>query len=306
MFLSLLVALLTQDASAGAIASSFKKETKLGANYWAGASAIDGKPETCWMISGETENNGQSITIDLPKSEVDKLGMVIGWAKDDTTWKDYARIKSVRVDVLSYNEDRELVSVGSADASFEDKPGMQVVDVPNFKLGTDEAGGKIKITVTSVFPGQDYPNFAVSEIMVVLAEYDAAVSVSEVSGADAGHDKDALGDANAKTFWAAPAQGASVTINTAGFGVARMAITHGPKDYSRVKKLKVSVGNRSVEVDIADAAGPQWFEIPPVQGYSGSAWGEITLEVLETYTGSKNPSVAIAEIGAKATSFEGL
>lgn len=306
MFASLLAALLLNDAHAGALVSSFKKETKLGANYWSGAAAVDGKPDTCWMISGETENEGQFITIDLPKSEVDKVGMVIGWAKDDDTFKDYARVKSVRVEVLSYNEDRELVSAGAADVSFEDKAGMQIVDMPNFKLGTDEAGGKVKITVTSVYPGRDFPNFAVSEVMVVLAEYDAQISVASTSGEDAGHGKDLLMDANAKTFWSAPAEGATIELATAGFGVARMAITNGPKDYARVKKLKLSVGNRKVDIDIPDAAGPQWFEVPALNGYTGSAWGEITLEIAETYPGTKSQSVAISEISAKATSFEGL
>lgn len=306
MIVSLLAALLIHDAHAGATASSFKKETKLGANYWSGAAAIDGKPDTCWMISGETNNEGQSITIDLPKSEVDKIGMVVGWAKDEDTFKDYARIKSVRVEVMTYNEDRELVSVGAADASFEDKDGMQIVDIPDMKLGTDEAGGKVKITVSAVYPGRDYPNFAVSEVMVVLKEYDAAVSVANVSGADAGHGSELLMDANPKTFWAAPAEGATINIASAGFGVARMSLAPGPKDYARVKKLKLSVGNRAVEIELPDAAGPQWFEVPPVNGYTGSAWGEITLEVLETYPGTKSQSVAIGELSAKATSFEGL
>ena len=306
MIASLLAALLIHDAHAGATASSFKKETKLGANYWSGAAAIDGKPDTCWMISGETANEGQSITIDLPKSEVDKIGMVIGWAKDDDTFKDYARVKSVRVEVLSYNEDRELVNVGTADATFEDKNGLQIVDIPDMKLGNDEAGGKIKITVSAVYPGRDYPNFAVSEVMVVLKEYDANVSVSAVSASDTGHTQDLLMDANPKTFWAAPVPGATINIATSGFGVARISLAPGPKDYARVKKLKLGVGNRSVDIELPDAAGPQWFDVPPINGYTGSAWGEITLEVVETYPGAKSQSVAISELSAKATSFEGL
>ena len=40
-------------ALAGYEVSSFKKEDKLGANYWNAASALDSNMETCWQINGE-------------------------------------------------------------------------------------------------------------------------------------------------------------------------------------------------------------------------------------------------------------
>ena len=308
MVLASLFALLGGAAHAGAIASHFKPETRLGANYWNAASALDGKPETCWMVPGESANRGESITIDVPKGEVDKLGMVIGWAKDDDTWKDYPRIKEVQVEVLSYNDARELYPVGKANATFEDKPGMQVVDLTDLKVGTDEAGGKVKITIVDLYPGQDFPNFGISEILVHLKEFadPSPVQVGEVSGADSGHAQENMVDKNPKTFWSAPAEGAQFTINTAGFGLSRVGLTPASKDYARPKKVKISVGNRSSTVELPDGTGVQWIEVPAMNGYTGSAWGEVTVEFLEVYPGAKNGSIGIAEMTAYATTFEGL
>lgn len=306
MLASVLSLFLLHDAHAGAVASSFKKETKLGANYWSGQAAIDGKTETCWMLPGESANLGESITIDLPKGEVDKIAMVIGWSKDGETFQDYARVQAARVEVFSYNDDRELISVGASDVQFADKSGLQIVDIPDLKVGTEDAGGKIKISVSAVYPGRDYPNLAVSEVFVVMKEFDALLKVEDVSGADAGHGQEQLTDANPKTFWAAPAMGAQIAVVSPGFGLSHIGLTQGPKDYARVKKLRVSVGGRVVEVDVPDAAGPQWIEVPAISGYTGSTWGTITLEVLETWPGAKSQSVAIGELSAKATNFEAL
>ena len=54
------------DALAGAKASSFKSERKRGENYWNANSATDGNNETAWMVSGESENKGEWIMIDVP------------------------------------------------------------------------------------------------------------------------------------------------------------------------------------------------------------------------------------------------
>ena len=298
--------LLAPTANAGAVASSFKPETRLGANYWNAASAIDGKMETCWMVNGESANRGESVTIDIPKGEVDKLSMVIGWAKDSTTFFDYARVKEVRVEVMSYNDDRQLVPVGTASAKFEDKEGWQTVDIDNFPVGTDEAGGKVKISIVDIYPGKDYPNLAVSEMLVVLKESDNVPPVSAVSGADTGHGKELMSDSKPTTFWSAPAQDASFTLNPSGFGLSRIGITDGPKDYARPKKVSVTVGGHTNTADLPDAAGPQWIDVPAMNGYSGSAWGNIDVKILDTYPGTKNTSVAISEVTAKATTYEGL
>ncbi len=306
LYSALLAALLAPAAHAGATASSFRPETRLGANYWNAASAIDEKPETCWMVPGESENLGEYVILDIPKGEVDKIGMLIGWAKDDDTWVDYPRVKSVRVEVLSYNDERDLVPVGSADASFEDKKGWQVVDIPDMKLGTEEAGGKVKITISGVYPGKDFPNLAISELRVHMKEFDAQPKITEVSSTDDGKAQESMQDANPKTFWSGASDGATITLDSVGYGISKVGIAPAGKDLARAKKVKISVGNRSITTELPDAAGAQWADVPTMQGYTGSAWGELKIEILEVYPGAKSQSLGISELSAKATTFDSL
>ena len=99
--LAVTLLLLPAVALAGFRASTFKKETKLGADTWNAASALDGKLESCWMVDPESENVGEWFEVDVPKSTVDKLGLVIGWQRDDKTFKDYGRVKTVRVSIFT-------------------------------------------------------------------------------------------------------------------------------------------------------------------------------------------------------------
>ena len=203
MFIPVLLAALTltPSAEAGAVASNFRKETKLGANYWNASAAVDGKMETCWMVPGESPNLGEWVQLDVPKGTVDRIGIMIGWDKDKETFTDYARVKELQIQGLSYDDDQQLVPVGSANVKFEDKQAWQVVDIPDMAIGQDLFGGKIKAAVVGVYAGADYPNLAVSELRVYLKEDDAkTVNVNETSGASAGHTPEVMIDKNPKTF----------------------------------------------------------------------------------------------------------
>ena len=98
----LLAAASLQLAFAGASVSNFKKDSRRGNNYWNAGSAIDSNPETAWMVSGESENKGEWILIDGPSGvcSLDKIAMINGYAKSEDTFKDYSRIKEIRIDVL--------------------------------------------------------------------------------------------------------------------------------------------------------------------------------------------------------------
>src|SRR5688500_17883765 len=87
-------------ALAGYSASSFKRESKLGANTWNAEAALDGKPETAWMIDPEDENGGQWIELDLPTSTIDKLAIVNGWDKSEDIFFDYPRLKTAKVEMF--------------------------------------------------------------------------------------------------------------------------------------------------------------------------------------------------------------
>ncbi len=307
-----LLALSVAPAHAGAVASDFKPERRMGANTWNAQAAIDGKPETCWQLPGESSNKGEWIILDVPKSNLDKIGMIVGWAKDEDHFKDYARVKSVEIEAMAYDENNELQPAGKATASFEDTMDYQIVDIDDIQIGDDLFGGKVKITITDVYPGRDYPNLAISEITLRLAEFDAAPVVEGASSSDDGHDFDLLVDDNDRSFWVGDVEGAALTLKVAGFSVSRIGINPGPKEYARPKKVRFTAHSRSHELELPDATGTQWLEIPATvgftgSGYQGSEFEPLEVEILEVYPGTRYPDkVAIREIDAKATAFEGF
>ena len=70
--------------------------------------------------------------------------------------------------------------------------------------------------------------------------------------------------------------------------------------------MRLSANGRQAEYTVEDNNTLQWFEVAPLTGYTGSAWGEVTVEILETYEGSQSTEVAVAEVKARATNYEGL
>ncbi|MFT5686796.1 MAG: hypothetical protein ACI8RZ_007753 [Myxococcota bacterium] len=292
------------DALAGAKASSFKSERKRGENYFNANSATDGNPQTAWLVPGESENKGEWIMIDVPKLTIDKLGMNIGYALSDDTFQDYARIKSVSIELFQYSDLQDLEPVpGQVTATFEDKAGFQIIDVDNMEI-TSDSGGKVKITVTEVYPGRDYPNFGISEMLIYPTEFEVATSINDVSDESGDHSRLDLIDDSSRTFWAADAEGASISCEVSGYTISSIGIQPGPSSYSRPKTVKLTAGPRQVTVELANNASVQWFDIPSTSGFSGY-WADVTVEVLEVYPGS-NPQVAIAELDLKAVAYAGF
>lgn len=309
---ALVVALLVVPAIAfaGFRASSFKKETRLGANYWNAASALDGKLETCWMVDPESENIGEWIEIDLPASEVDKLAMVVGWEKDAATFKDYARVKAVRVEAFGSAED-ENARVLEHTITFEDKPGWQILDLPDTKVGSDMHGGRLRVTVTETYAGDDYPTIGVSEVLVHLKEGDVPGTAikwkSEPSNSASGKDVGMMTDGNAKTFWQGTGGNAEFEIAGEGFGVSSFVLAQGPATSARPKTIEVTANEISKTVTLDDKPGvAQSVLLPAVVGYTGSIWGGVRVKVVDTYPGKTDQNVAITEVGLKQTNYEGL
>lgn len=302
---ALILLLCPAVAFAGATASKFKKETKLGANYWNAQAAIDGKLETAWMVPGDSANLGEWIMLDVPKGNLDKVAIVPGWANSDEDWSDYPRIKKLKVDLYCCADSDKMDTTFTTTIELADQPGMQIIDIDDAPIGNELFGGKLKLSVVEIYPGADFSNVSISELVVYLKEFDAPVVLSDPSGEAEGHILPDLSDGNAKTFWAAPAQGAAFSFEASGYGLSSIQITHGPKEYARAKKVRVTANGRSVEAEIPDKPGAHAVLIPAVTGYTGSAWGTVRVEILETYAGTK-PEVAITEMVAKATNYEGI
>jgi ribosomal protein S19 len=296
--------LLPMAAEAGYNVSSHKKESRAGGSKFNGGDALDSRPETAWMVDPEASNEGQWLELDVPVSKVDKISMIIGWAKSDDVFYDYARVKKARVEIFESQMDG-LKPLSEQIIELEDKKERQTIDLEDVQVAGEIFGGKVKITILEVYPGKDYPNLAVSEMLVHLGEFDATFNVVGASSSEADHGQDLLGDGNARTFWASgePGVGQSFVIEAPRFGVSSIGIAQGPKSYARPKDVTVSLGDMALSHVLEDKAGIQWVELPALIGYSGSGWGQVKVVIDSVYEGPTD-HVAITDIKLNATNLE--
>ena len=292
--------LLPVAAQAGFRVSSHKEVGK--STEFDAASAIDDNGATAWQIDPESEQVGEWIEIDLPKGEVDKIAVMVGWEKNDTVWKDYGRRKTARLEI--FNEtDEGFTRVLEKNIEFEDKKGLQVIDVDDTAVGSELTAGKARLTITAFTAGDDYPSVAVGEVRILLKEQDApALFVGdEPAGKDAGN----LIDGNPRSVFVSEGPNPTITLEASGWGVSSLTVTPGSKPYARPKTIEVLCANQTRTFSLKDEAKPQTFMLPSIIGYSGSAWGEVKITVKETYPGTQD-GVSIGEIGIKATTYDGL
>jgi len=300
------MSLLPSVAFAGFRVSSFKKENHLSANTWNAAAALDSDPTTCWMVDPEQPNEGSWFEIDIPKSALNKLSVDLGWDKDDKTFYDYPRAKTIKVEVFDEAQDDKKVLEHTV--TFEDKRGWQSVDLPETKVGNEVFGGKVRLTITAIYPGKDYPNLAMSEILLGLADFDAPAKLETPPTTTAdGHPGDNLIDGEASTYWLSDGDGAgsTFTVKADGFGVDKIGLQAGPKGYAHPKTIKIEANDLSRTYTMQDDTDLQWFVVPPIIGYTGSGFGTVKVTVIDTYPGSK-PGLAIAEAQLEATNYGGL
>jgi hypothetical protein len=298
------VALLTLagPAFAGATQSNFKKETRKGANYWSGMATHDLKEDTAWMVPGESENVDEWIMFDVPKVAVDAIGMNVGWAKSEETFKDYARVKKVRIEAFEYDDSMELVPAGKPmELEFADEMGLQVVKLTEPLKGDKGTNGKVKIIVKEFYEGRDFPNIAVSEALVFLSEFDVPYEIKEISHEDEKNSREVLLDQNAKTVWVGPAEGASFKISSPSAALSSITLQHAGANYARPKTVELTAQGRSRTVELSDGE-PQQLWIPTVFGYTGGSWGDVVIKVLDVYPGKKAADqLGLQEIGAQAS-----
>jgi len=292
-------------AHAGYEASSFKKDERLGKNYWNAASALDSKLDSAWQIDPESENAGEWLALDIPAGEVDKIGMVIGYAKNEDTFTDYARVKTAKVSVFNAGPGGALLAESTV--SFEDKNGWQVVDLPDTRVGGDVLGGRVKVTIVETYPGKDYPNLAISEIRVHMKEFPAE-SLRLARPPDSEVDPnigDRMVDGDPKTFWAATTDSAVFGVSAPGYGLASIGLTQGPKAYARPKTIELLANQATVTHVLEDKPGTmQWVLLPCLVGYTGGAWGEVEVRIVDAYPGEGMNGAALAEVKLSAGSIE--
>lgn len=294
-------------ANAGAEASNFRPENRAGSNKWNASAAIDGNPKTAWMLPGESEGKGEWIMIDGPDtiSEAQKISMLVGYNLNDETFTDYARVKSISVEIYEYNDSMDLVSTGRSKAiEFEDKMEMQTFDLG---IGVEsERGGKYKITVTDIYPGKDFPALAMSEVLLHLKDFDVVTEIVETSGDDEGADALKMLDDSTKSYWSGSSDAKITFEGIGGASISRIALLPGPKSHARAKKIRLTTSGQVIEHTLPDSTKPTWVLVPSITGYTGSTWDSVHLEILETYPGSSSESIAISELDIRASSLSGL
>lgn len=306
-FISLLVPAL---ALAGFRTSSFKQDSRHSDHYWSSSAALDSNPDTAWAVDVESDNKGEWIEIDLPKSEVDKIAMIVGWDKDEKTFLDHSRISSVRLDVFTKNSSVDKGTlVSSHDLVFEDKRGLQIIDVPDTAIGSDLFGGHVRLTVTGFEEGRDYPYLVVSEIRVILKEMENTPSFREEPDNFSGdHLPIAMLDGDKRSYWASDGEGNGqfFRVEADGFGLSQIGFMAGPKSHARPKTIEITASDVVSTFSMENSDKMQWFELPAVIGYTGSVWGAVEVRVMDTWPSASGKGVAIAEVMLKSTNYEGL
>jgi hypothetical protein len=283
----------------GTKVSSFQKETKKGANYWSGGAAIDGKLETAWMLPGESANRGEWIEVDLPRGTVDKFVIVAGYAKDEETFKDYSRVKQLRIDFFSMNDDQGYDQVSTVTVEIKDEIGLQLVDVPDIKVGGDLFGGKAKISIVDIYAGVDYP---ISEISFILSEFEIAPTVISVSGEGSGHPKDHALDEDVKTFWSIPEAEAGFSLNGNSYGISSVGFQCNSKDYARAKTVEITLNGLMQRTVLEDKPGTvQWAKTAPFNGYTGGATGDVEVKIIDSYPGAKSQEICLTTLKLQST-----
>ena len=298
---SLLLALVS-NSWAGAEASSFKPENRKGPNLWNAGSAIDSNLKTAWMLPGDSENKGEWIMIEGPSSvsTLQEIGMVVGYAKNQTTFEDYARVKEVRIEVFEFDNNLDLQPTSkSTVVKFEDKMEMQVFKIPELKIES-ENGGKYRIIVMEVYQGKDYTNLAISELMLYLNDFEVVTQVVGVENEKEGAKTSKMIDDNKKTFWLGQPN-AIISFESNSASLSRVGILSTSSLYARPKKVKVSTSGYSNIKELSPSKKVQWIWVPSITGYSGSSWDTVKLEILEVYPGKKFSEVAIHELDLYAT-----
>jgi hypothetical protein len=296
---------LVLPALAGYEGSSEKKGDRLGKNYWSAASALDSKLDTCWQIDPEQSNAGSWIYIDVPAGEIDKIGMVVGWQRSEDDFFDYARVKSAKVEIFDLGIGGPPKLLATHDVAFADKAGWQYGDFPETKVSGEGIGGRVKITIVDTYPGKDFPHLAVSEVRVHLKEFEAA-SMSFARPFDTGTDTaDKATDGSAKTFWAGSGTQANFALKAPGYGLSSLGIQAGPKSHARPKTVEITANGAIATHVLEDQPGQlQWVLLPALIGYTGGAWGDVEVKILDAYAGDvPTNGLAIAEVKLNAGSI---
>ena len=114
--------------------------------------AIDGNLSTSWVEGVGGPGIGESLTLDFRHPvHVTRFGIDVGYDRDDQVFEKNYRVKKVR---LGFSDG------SSSELSFEDRRGIQFINVP------EKITGKIEIVILEVYPTGKYEDTPISEVQI--------------------------------------------------------------------------------------------------------------------------------------------
>ncbi|MEC7983961.1 MAG: discoidin domain-containing protein [Myxococcota bacterium] len=298
------------NAFAGAEASSFNKISTQGKFFWDAPAAVDGDTTTAWMLPAEAdfETLDNWIQIGGPDepSKLSQIRVVNGYAKSDETFKDYIRVKTLKIEVWEENSKMELKPTGRfAEVNLKDTKDVQDIVLDKPLEIKSVSGGKYRFTITALHKSgkEDFPNVALTELSIFLEDQDffPIIQVEENPVEGKNDPNDLLMDRKSSTVWKANLN-TKLSLDGGESLITRLSIASGrDKRYARPKKVKVSVGGRETIQELPDSTKPAWIWLPSITGYpGGSSWDTTYVEFVEVYPGSKYPEIIISEMGVRA------
>ena len=299
-------------AFAAADVSGFNKISTNGANFYDGAAAVDQKADTAWMTAADSKEEMEWIQIDAPnqKSKLTQIRVINGYAKDEQTFKDYSKIEKLKIEAFQYNEAMELYSTKSTvTVELKNTAEPQVITLPKPVEIKSNNGGKYRFWIAEVHKTgtENYPeNIALTEISMFLEDEEVGPKIASEENVPDGEDIFNALDGKKSTIL-------KVTSETVlGFEGVDCALTRvqiiptKDKRYARPKKIKVTTGGRETIQEFPEKLSRKqkvpWIWLPSVTGYPGgsSGWDETTIQVIETYPGTKYEEIGIAEMKFRA------
>ena len=142
-------------------ASSYLKPQ--GLNRYDVRNLDDGLVNTAWIEGVKGYGIGETVTFSFtPKNfkeaNLEKINfngflVINGYCKNKTTWKENSRVKRIRIK----HNDKPLY-----ETVLHDSMNVQTVGLPTVWL---HAGDTIKVTILEVYPGDNYQDTGISELI---------------------------------------------------------------------------------------------------------------------------------------------
>jgi hypothetical protein len=123
----------------------------------------DGLVNTAWIEGVRGYGIGETITFtftpknfkaaNLEKINFNGFFVINGYCTDKKTWKENSRVKRIRIE---HNDKPH------SEAVLHDSMNVQTIGLSTVWL---RPGDTIKVTILAVYPGEKYPDTAISELM---------------------------------------------------------------------------------------------------------------------------------------------